>query len=149
MESRGKRAKSVPPPAANQRRRIVDNSQREKLLRELIIERITYNNTDGYLRSRFPGKSQLLVEGEWWAKFSQDNSKIPSYILETMYDPKYSADPLSEYQNGSWSTNTSVETTVSLSRKSPTKVLFFCRHHRVRAKWPSLRSDERPWEGMR
>jgi len=96
MKLRGKRSNSGAQPDAKQRRRIVDNSRREKLLRELIIERIIDNNTDGYLL--FPGKCKLLVEGEWWAKFSRDTSKIPLYILETMYDPKYSADPLTEWK---------------------------------------------------
>jgi hypothetical protein len=38
MELRSKRSQSQPKPAAFQRRRIVDNSHRENLLRILIIE---------------------------------------------------------------------------------------------------------------
>jgi hypothetical protein len=91
MEWRGKRSQSGPKPAASQRRRrIVDNHHRENLLRTLIIEP-NIDNTAGHLV--FPGKSRLLVKDEWWAKFSQDASKIPLYILEIKYDEKYSIGP--------------------------------------------------------
>ena len=58
MELRSKRSQSQPKPAAFQRRRIVDNSHRENLLRMLIIEPNT-DITAGHLR--FPGKFRLLV----------------------------------------------------------------------------------------
>jgi hypothetical protein len=95
MELRSKRLQSQPKPAASQRRRIVDNSHRENLLRMLIIEPNT-DNTAGHLR--FPGKFRLLVKGDWWAKFYPDTSKIPLYILEKLYDEKNRIDSLAEME---------------------------------------------------
>jgi len=129
MEWRGKRSQSGPKPAASQRRRrIVDNHHRENLLRTLIIEP-NIDNTAGHLL--FPGKSRLLVKDEWWAKFSQDASKIPLYILEIKYDEKYSIGPHHDSEM-EMSTNPSLEKTISLWWKCHAKVLLFCRHQSVR-----------------
>ena len=77
MELCSKRSQSQPKPAAFQRRRIVDNSHRENLLRMLIIE---------------------PTPGDWWAKFYPDTSKIPLYILEKLYDEKLSIKSLAEME---------------------------------------------------
>jgi hypothetical protein len=146
MELRGKLSQSGPKPAASQqRRRIIDNSHRENLLRMLIIEP-NIENTAGH--SPFPGKSRLLIKDKWWAKFSQNTSKIPLYVLETIYDEKYnlSIGPHSEMELVH---EFIPQKTISLWRKCHVRVSFFCRHQSVRAKWPLLRSDEWPWAGTR